>query len=74
MFRNYILITLRSLLKQGTFTIINVAGLTLGITICLIIFLFVKDQTSYDNFHTNIDNTYRLLRIGDLNDEKYLIG
>ncbi len=74
MLKNYIKITLRNLLKHRVFTLINVSGLMLGLTVCLIIFLYVRQELSYDNFHSNSENTYRVLRIGDLNDEKYLIG
>lgn len=74
MIKNYIKITLRNLLKNSGFTFINVAGLTLGLTVCLIIFLYVKQELSYDTVHPNSENTYRVIRIGEINDEKYLIG
>jgi len=74
MLKNYFKTTIRNLWKQSAFSAINIAGLTLGIVVCLIIYLFIKDQVSYDNFHKNSENTYRLLRIGNINDENYLIG
>ncbi|MEQ8243004.1 ABC transporter permease [Fulvivirga sp.] len=74
MLKNYFKITLRNLLKHRVFTLINVAGLTLGLSVCLVILLYVKQELSYDTFHRNAENTYRILRIGNLNGEKYLIG
>lgn len=74
MIKNYIKITLRNLFKNSAFTLINISGLTLGLTICLIIFLYVKQELSYDLHHPNSENTYRVLRIGDINGEKYHIG
>ncbi|MEQ8924520.1 MAG: ABC transporter permease [Fulvivirga sp.] len=74
MLRNYIKITFRNLWKNRVFSAINIVGLTLGISVCLVIYLFVKTELSYDNFHSNSENTYRLLRISDMNGEKYLIG
>lgn len=43
-------------------------------SVCMVIYLYVDDQLSYDSFHTRSERIYRLLRIGDLNGEKYLIG
>ncbi|ELR72877.1 putative FtsX-related transmembrane transport protein [Fulvivirga imtechensis AK7] len=74
MLRNYIKISLRNLWKQKVFSLINISGLTLGISVCMVIYLYVNDQLSYDSFHAQSDRIYRLLRIGNLNGEKYLIG
>lgn len=74
MIKNYIKITLRNLLKNSGFTFINISGLTLGLTICLIIFLYVRQELSYDNFHANSENTYRVLRVSEVNGEKYPIA
>jgi putative ABC transport system permease protein len=50
----------RSALRQKQFTILNVAGLTIGIATCLIIGLYVYDETTYDTFHSNGDRIYRI--------------
>lgn len=60
MFKNYIKVAIRSLLKQRTYSIINVAGLTVGIASCLMIVLFVVDEFSYDTFHTKADRLYKV--------------
>ena len=51
MIRNYFLIAVKHLKKQKAFSFINILGLTVGITCCFLIFLFILNETSYDNFH-----------------------
>jgi len=74
MLKNYIKIAVRSILKQKGYTIINVGGLTLGLSVCLLIYLYVKEEVSFDKQHSNTENVYRLLRIGNLNGEPYKIA
>jgi len=59
MLRNYFKIAWRSLLKNKTATIINILGLTLGISACLIIYLDTSFELSYDNFHPGKERIYR---------------
>ena len=49
------------------FSLINILGLTVGITCCLMIFLFIMNEFSYDNFHKNGKDIYRVMRISNLN-------
>jgi len=51
MFRNYFLITVRNLFKNGFYSFINVAGLAIGITCSILILLWVADEVSFDKFH-----------------------
>jgi putative ABC transport system permease protein len=67
MFKNYLLLGYRKLKKQKIFSLINILGLTIGITCCLMIFLFIAHELSYDNFHKNGKNIYRVMRVGNLN-------
>lgn len=60
MLLNYIKIALRNLLKTKGFTFINIFGLTVGITCFILIALFIKHELSYDKFHKNSDNIYRV--------------
>ncbi|HSR17075.1 MAG TPA: ABC transporter permease, partial [Ignavibacteriaceae bacterium] len=60
MIKNYIKIAIRKLLKYKGYSFINIFGLAIGITCCLLILLFVQDELSYDRFHKNADNIYRL--------------
>ncbi len=58
MLKNYIKIAWRNITRHKLHTIINVTGLALGMTCCLFIFLWVHDEKSVDNFHTNGKNLY----------------
>ncbi|MBT1687770.1 ABC transporter permease [Fulvivirgaceae bacterium PWU37] len=60
MYKHYILVALRNMLRHQIFSGINVLGLALGMTCCLFIFLWVQDERRVDNFHANGDNLYTL--------------
>jgi putative ABC transport system permease protein len=60
MFKNYVITALRNLLRHKGFTALNVAGLTLGLTACLLISLFVWDELHYDAFVPQGENVYRI--------------
>jgi ABC-type antimicrobial peptide transport system permease subunit len=61
MIHNYILIALRSLKKNRGHAIINILGLALGITCSIVIFLIVRFELSFDNFHADADRIYRVV-------------
>ncbi|MGO4288161.1 ABC transporter permease [Chitinophaga sp. RAB17] len=61
MFRNYIKIAWRNLLRNNVYAIINIAGLALGISACLVIFLSVHFELGYDTFHPGKENIYRVV-------------
>lgn len=61
MIKNYLKEALRTLTRKKANTLINIAGLTLGITGSLVLFLFIKDGSSYDNYHSKRDRIYRLV-------------
>ena len=61
MFRNYLLVAFRNLRRHGSYTAVNVAGLTLGITCGLLIFLLVRFHLSTDTYHTKADRIYRIV-------------
>ncbi|MEM9675165.1 MAG: FtsX-like permease family protein [Bacteroidota bacterium] len=60
MFKNFVLTALRNLKRDKVYTLINVAGLTLGIACCITIFVLVRFETSFDDFHTKADRIYRV--------------
>jgi putative ABC transport system permease protein len=60
MLENYFKIAWRNLIKKATYSLINIFGLALGIACCLLIFMFVQDELSYDNYHANGDRIYRV--------------
>lgn len=57
---NYLKIAFRNLVKTHQFSIINIIGLSIGMTACLIILHYVSFEKSYDQFHNNSDRIYRL--------------
>ncbi|MFC2156502.1 ABC transporter permease [Acidobacteriota bacterium] len=63
MIKNYLKIALRNMTKHKGYSMINLAGLTIGITVCLFILLWVRDEVSFDRFHENADQIYRLTEI-----------
>ena len=62
MIKNYFKIAFRNLMKNKVFSFINIFGLTIGITVCMMIFLFIMNEYSVDNFHKNGKNIYRVMR------------
>ncbi|MGH7451584.1 MAG: ABC transporter permease, partial [bacterium] len=60
MLKNYLKITLRNLRRNKAYSFINIAGLAIGMACCILILLFVQDELSYDRFHTNKENVYRI--------------
>lgn len=63
MFKNYFTIGLRNLLKQKGYSFIKIAGLALGLAASMIIYLYVREDLSYDTFHTQYRNIVRVLTI-----------
>jgi len=61
MFQNYFKIAWRNLIKKKAYSIINIFGLGLGIACCILIFMFVQDELSYDNYHINGNRIYRVI-------------
>jgi putative ABC transport system permease protein len=69
MTKNYFKIAWRSLRKHTTYTAINIIGLTIGLGCCLMIALYVQDELSYDKYHKNSDQIYRVIH-GNAEDGK----
>ena len=61
MFKNYFKIAIRNLQRNRAYMIINIMGLTLGMTCGIVIFMVVKHHLSFDNFHNNRDRIYRFV-------------
>lgn len=62
MFRNYLLIAIRTLLKRKLFSFINIFGLAVGMTAFILIVLYLNFEVSYDTFHKNAADIYRVPR------------
>jgi len=60
MIRNYIKVAFRNLWRNKGFSAINIIGLAIGLTTCLLILFFVQDELSYDRYNTKLDRIYRV--------------
>ncbi len=65
MIRNYIKIAIRNLVKHKFYSLINICGLAIGLASFIIILLYIIDEVSYDRYHKNADNIYRLVNVYD---------
>ena len=72
MLRNYLKIAWRNLVKNKIFSFINIFGLSVGLTCCMLITLYIYNELSYDKYHRNIDRLYQLgtIFIKDSKEEK----
>ena len=62
MFKNYLIIALRNLKRQKTFSAINILGLAIGLATCILIVLYIQDGLSVDSWHEKGDRIYRVIR------------
>ena len=62
MFKNYLTVAIRNLLRHRAYSLINILGLAVGMACCVLILLYVQDELSYDRHHENGDRIYRVLR------------
>ncbi|MEO5592762.1 MAG: ABC transporter permease [Chitinophagaceae bacterium] len=68
--KNYLKIAWRNLLKNKAFSFINILGLSIGISVCFIIMLYVQDELSYDRFNKNTDRIVRIFFKASINGGK----
>jgi len=61
MFKNYVLITIRTLLKEKVYTCINLIGLSIGMGCCIIALIFIHHELSWNQFHTHSNRIFRVL-------------
>jgi putative ABC transport system permease protein len=61
MFKNYFKTAFRNLARNKVYSFINIAGLSLGLACAMLIMLYVKDEVSFDRFHKNVNNIYRIV-------------
>src|SRR5689334_18304302 len=74
MFKNYFKTALRNLLHYKIYSLINIAGLSLGLACAMVIILYVNDEISYDHFHKNVNHIYRIDRQQTNNDGSLHFG
>jgi putative ABC transport system permease protein len=73
MLRNYIKTGFRNLFKHKRYAIINIMGLAIGVASCLLISMFVKDELTYDSWHSNANNIFRITTISKSQDKEIVI-
>jgi putative ABC transport system permease protein len=61
MFKNYLKIAFRTLVKNRTYSLINIVGLALGMAVSVLILIFVMHELSFDKFHVNHEKIFRLM-------------
>ena len=71
MIRNYFKIAWRNLFRNKGFSATNLLGLTIGITCTILISLWVKDELTYDRFHSNYSSIYKIYANRDFNNQMF---
>ncbi|MGN6542949.1 MAG: ABC transporter permease [Ginsengibacter sp.] len=61
MFKNYLKTGWRNVVRNKVYSFINLFGLSLGLACSMLILLYLKDETSFDKFHKNVNNIYRVV-------------
>ncbi|MFC1563335.1 ABC transporter permease [candidate division KSB1 bacterium] len=62
MFKNYLKIAIRNILRQKGFSLISISSLAIGMACCILLMFWVHDELSYDSFNENIDSLYRVIK------------
>jgi len=62
MFKNYLTVAIRNLLRNKLYSVINIFGLAIGLACCLLILLFLQDELRFDQFHKKVDRVYAVFR------------
>lgn len=62
MFKNYLMVAVRNLMRHRVYSLINVFGLAVGMACCILILLFIRHEFSYDRHHEKVDRIYKVLR------------
>jgi len=70
MFKNYLKVAFRSLNKNRVYAFINILGLALGLTVTILVFMFVKDETSYEKHWSGYERVHRMGVKGDFMGQK----
>ena len=61
MLHNYLSVALRNLRRHPAYSLINIAGLAIGMATCILILLYIQDELSYDRYHPHADRVYRIV-------------
>ena len=66
MYKNYLKTALRNLWRNKGTTFINVFGMSVALAVCIVIFLYVRNELRHDQFHAEKERVYRVLRVPEL--------
>jgi len=69
MFFYHLKIMLRNLRRNGLYSVINISGLAISLSVCILISLWVKDELSYDRFYKYGERIYRVINLNKANSE-----
>jgi len=69
MIKNYFRVAWRNLMRNKVFSVIKILGLSIGLAVCMLIFLYTRDEISYDQFHENKAHLYRITQTWKMGDE-----
>ncbi len=69
LYKHYLIVAARNIYRNKFFSLINIAGLAVGMSACLMIYQYIHFELSYDKFHSNVDNIYRLTQSSIRNSE-----
>jgi len=59
--RNYLTVAIRNLRRHPAYSLINIAGLAIGMATCILILLYIQDELSYDRYHPHADRVFRIV-------------
>ncbi len=62
MLKNYFKTSFRNILRHKTFSFLNISGLSIGITSCILILIYAQNERSFDQYHEHKENIYRILQ------------
>ena len=62
MFRNYLIVAFRNIWRHKIYSFINIMGLAVGMACCILIFLWIQNELTYDRFHENGDDIFRVIQ------------
>ena len=74
MLRNYLKTAFRNIARQKTHSLVNILGLSLALASCVLIYLFIADELSYDRFHEKADSIYAVVCRNEFHDESVVSG
>jgi putative ABC transport system permease protein len=74
MLKNYFKIAFRNLYRNKAYSFINIAGLTMGITCCSLLFMFVISEMSYDSMYSKKDQMFRIVEVDETEEDTRYYG